>query len=183
MNPNAELLEQAASLADMGHLSEARDFVRQAIENDDRDAEAWYALTQLAGSDTERRKAIYQLWSLDPNHPEANYLLDKLKAGTLPPLGNQAGFSSRKVKAEKHYAAYPKDYMMPAIITLVAYWVFWLVGLVMNIYFLREAGRLENETGLKQDNVGCLKALAGVYIAMPIVIIIFVVIIIILTEM
>jgi len=173
MNPNDMLLERAASLADMGQLGEARSLVKEALKNDNRDAEAWYALTQLAGSDAERRKAIYQLWAIDPNHPEANYLLDKLKAGTLPPLDSSPALGSRKVKAEKHYEAYPKDYMMSAIATMLAYWIFWVIGLGMNLYYLNEARRLEQETGIQQEHVGCLKALAGFYIALPIGAIIF----------
>jgi hypothetical protein len=171
MNPNNDLLDQAASLADMGRLSEARALVKQALQNDDRDTEAWYALIQLAENDMERRKAIYQLWSLDPNHPEANFLLDKLKAGTLAPLDGKAAFGSRKVQADKKPAKgiAPKDYLMPAIYTLLAYWFIWFVGLGLNLYYLNEAGRLQGETGIRQENVGCLKALAGVYIALPLI--------------
>lgn len=175
MNPNAELLDRAAIFAEEGNYNAAYSLVKQAIKNDDRDPDAWYALTQLTTSDAERRKAIYQLWAIDPNHPEANFMLDKLKAGTLPPLSNKPTLGTRKMKmAEKNYANsyHPKDYMMPAIYTMVAYWFFWIVGLGMNIYYLNQAKRLERETGTAQENVGCLKALAGVYIALPIVAII-----------
>jgi hypothetical protein len=186
MNPNVELLERAASLAELGNYDAARSLVKQALGNNNRDPDVWYALAQLAASDTERRKAIYQLWAIDPNHPEANYLLDKLKAGTLPPLDSQPNLGTRKTKtAEKNqFTAYyaPKDYMMPAIFTLVAYWVFWIVGLGLNLYFLNEAQRLERETGMKQENAGCLKALAGVYVGLPLVAIVFAVLIIIFAN-
>jgi tetratricopeptide (TPR) repeat protein len=185
MNHNAELLERAASLAELGNYDAAREVVKEALKNNDRDPDTWYALTQVAESDAERRKAIYQLWAIDPHHPEANFMLDKLKAGTLPPLANKPRLRTGKTKtAEKNYAnsSYAKDYMMPAIYTMVAYWVFWLVGLGMNLYFLNEANRLERETGTKQDNVGCLKALAGVYIALPLVAIVFAVLVIFLAN-
>lgn len=185
MVSNAELLEHASALVDMGKISEAHGLVKQALENDNRDAEAWYALVQVAENDAERRKAIYQLWSIDPNHPEANYLLDKLKAGTLPPIGTQTSLGSRKVKFSDDYrgkAYYTKDYMMPAIVTMLAYWFIWFVGLGFNLYFLNEARRLEQETGIRQENVGCLKALAGFYIGLPLVVLVFVFVIILFSH-
>lgn len=172
MNTNTELLERAASLAELGNFDAARSLVKRAIDNNDRDPDAWYALTQLTTSDAERRKAIYQLWAIDPNHPEANFMLDKLKAGTLPPLSSKPTLGTRKTKmAGKNDANsyHPKDYMMPAIFTMVAYWFFWIVGLGLNLYYLNQANRLERETGIKQENVGCLKSLALVFIGLPIV--------------
>src|SRR6185369_143233 len=56
---------------------------------------AWQALIELAATDAERRKAIYQFWALEPENPEANRLLDKLKAGKLAPIDEKFGFSSR----------------------------------------------------------------------------------------
>lgn len=169
MDYNAELLEKAAIFADEGNYDAAHSLVKQAIKNDDRDPDAWYALTQLTRSDRERRKAIYQLWAIDPHHPEANFMLDKLKAGTLPPLDSKPILGTHKTKIAAKKSDYPKDYLKPAIYTMVAYWFFWIVGLGLNFYFLNQARRLERETGIEQENVGCLKALAGVYIALPIV--------------
>jgi hypothetical protein len=48
---------------------------------------------------------------------------------------------------------------VPAIFTLIAYWLFWFIGLALNLYFLRDAQKLYNATGQKQPNVGCLHAM------------------------
>ena len=173
-NPsNADLLQQAATLASDGKPREARSLVKQAIRNDRHDAVAWWALTQLASSDAERRHALDEVLALEPENPHALHMRDQLAAGTLSHI-DQTGSSRPNVKPYATFNAKigyvePKDYLVPALVTLVLYWLFWIAGLGFNIYYLRDARKLEAATGEKQKNVGCLKALMGFYVALPLI--------------
>lgn len=50
-----------------------------------------------------------------------------------------------------------KSYTTSAFITLVAYWLAWLPGLVLNIVWLREARENERIAGQTLPGVGCLR--------------------------
>lgn len=50
-----------------------------------------------------------------------------------------------------------KSYTTSAIITLIAYWVMWLPGLILNVIFLREARANERIAGHSLPGVGCLR--------------------------
>jgi hypothetical protein len=172
-NPsNQELLQQASELSDVGKRREARSIIKQAIRNDSRDVEAWWALTYLATSDAERNHALKQVLNLDPNNPHALQMRDQIRAGSIQPI--DSGFSSssnRKPYQEKPDYGFmqSKDFLPSAIITLVAYMVIWFVGLGFNIYYLRETKKLEEATGREQPNKGCLQALMWVYVYLPLI--------------
>jgi hypothetical protein len=90
-----EKLAHASELAESGNRSAARLLILEILQDESHYAPAWSALIELAANDAERRKAIYQFWALEPENPEANRLLDKLKAGKLSPIDEKAGLSSR----------------------------------------------------------------------------------------
>ncbi len=50
-----------------------------------------------------------------------------------------------------------KSYTTSAFITLVAYWLAWLPGLVLNVVWLREARANERIAGHSLPGVGCLR--------------------------
>ncbi|MCY4526941.1 MAG: hypothetical protein OXB89_10075 [Anaerolineaceae bacterium] len=50
-----------------------------------------------------------------------------------------------------------KSYTTSAFVTLVAYWLMWLPGLILNIVYLREARENERVAGHSLPGVGCLK--------------------------
>jgi len=49
-----------------------------------------------------------------------------------------------------------KSYVSSAIITLIAYAVFWLPGVIFNIMYLNEARRNQKIAGQSLPGVGCL---------------------------
>jgi hypothetical protein len=90
-----EKLAQASELAEDGDMKSARLLILELLQEAPRFTPAWEALIELAENDAERRKAIYQFWGLEPQNPEANQLLEKLKLGKLSPIDEKAGLSSR----------------------------------------------------------------------------------------
>lgn len=176
---NAAILQQASELADDGKTRQARSLVKEAIRNDRMDVEAWWALTHLAASDSERNHALKQVLALDPQNPHALHMRDQIKAGSLPSL-NIVTFRKPNYRINPKYQMDEsyigrKDYTMSAIGTLVLYMVFWIAGLGLNVYFLHEARKLEQSTGIKQQNVGCLQALLGFYVILPLAAVVLIV--------
>jgi hypothetical protein len=170
---NAELMEQAATLADEGRNREARSLVKQALRNDNRDFEAWWALTQLASSDNERNHALKEVLLRDPHNPHALHLRDQIRAGSVASLDirtyPQPEYRKNpKYRMDDSYMR-RKNYLLMATITLVCYYLFWVVGIALNIYFLYEAHRMEQTTGVRQQNVGCLQTLLAAFVGIPIV--------------
>jgi hypothetical protein len=52
-----------------------------------------------------------------------------------------------------------RDYFVPAVITLVLYFAgLYIVGLLANLYFIREANH-DEDAGVQVSNAGCLDAL------------------------
>jgi hypothetical protein len=169
---NIELLQQAAILADEGQLRAARSLVKQALRNNNHDAEAWWALTQLAANDNERNHALKEVLLREPHNPHALHLCDQIRAGSVPSLNIHTYPKPEYRKNPKHRMddSYMrrKNYMLAASATLICYYIFWIVGIALNLYFLYEAHRMEQVTGVKQQNVGCLQALLGVWVGLPI---------------
>lgn len=150
-----ERLSQAAELAEGGNLDAAHDIVLAIVETDKTHFDAWSALVELAQNDSERRNAIYKMWALRPDDPDANLLLAKLKAGSLPPLDDdEENFSSRKYKAKDGIQIEKKDYHTSAVLVSILYIFLWVIGLVFNIYFLIDANIQQKD--IQTENVGCL---------------------------
>jgi hypothetical protein len=84
-DPKQEL-ERAKELAAEGNRIAAREIVVTLTERDKSNVDAWWARVQLANSDKERRFAVYQVLALEPEHTEANWVLDQLKSGKLDSL-------------------------------------------------------------------------------------------------
>ena len=62
-----------------------------------------------------------------------------------------------------------RDYALMAVIAMFLYWVFWLPGFGMNIYFLMEARREKRETGVHPGGLGCLWWLLFFNVIVPVV--------------
>jgi hypothetical protein len=168
---NVELLQEAATLAEAGQLRAARTLVKQALHHNSSDIAAWWALTQLAANDAERNQALKELLLRDPQDPHALHLRDQIRAGSMPSLDiltyqKSTYRKNPKYRMDESYLG-RKDYLLPAIGTFIGYLLFWFAGLGLNLYFLQEARKLEQNTGIKQQHVGCLHALLGVYLVLP----------------
>lgn len=161
---NAEILNHAQMLAQDGERDAARQWVRRAIRNDESDVEAWWALAQLATSDAESRRALREVLSLDPQHLHAQHMLDQLNAGSLQ-LDNDEPINTKPDDTNAKYGIAEKDYMMPALFTLVAYFIFGFFAIALNIYFMWDARKLRAQ-GYDLRNVGCLYALLMINIGL-----------------
>ena len=178
MMDNNTLLNQASELAIDGNTTRARQLVLQAIENNNRDVEAWWALANLANSDKERERAMNRVLSLDPDHPEALHMRDKMYAGTLDSLNHPYTTTKRDYRklrqapASSFYQEAP-DYTGKAVMTLVAYFIIGIIGLAMNIYYLNEARRVERTTGTRPQGIGCLYTMLA-FVVVPVVLVLFI---------
>lgn len=85
---NTQRLLDAQRLAQEGDLWRAQEMVHEAVRQDRRDYEAWWALAQVASTERERLHAVQQVLRLRPEHPHAQLLLDQIEAGSAPPLDN-----------------------------------------------------------------------------------------------
>jgi hypothetical protein len=68
-----------------------------------------------------------------------------------------------------------RNYMFHAFVALVAYTFMWIPGLVLNIVFLNQAGKDQNETGKAPEGKGCLLWLLWVFGIIPFVTIVLLV--------
>ena len=159
---NYQLLQQASQYAENGQFDRARQLVRQAIKNDRMDVEAWWALANVASSQQERGHALQEVLRLEPNHMHALHMRDQMNAGTLdsPAPSGKAGYRSQPNDI---------DFMPKAAITLVAYFVTYFIGVLLNIYFLYDANQFRQKYGFKPENVGCLWAMLAVFLIAPMV--------------
>lgn len=56
-------------------------------------------------------------------------------------------------------AAQMKDFTTPAVVTFFLYLLFFIPGLIVNIMYLNEAGRIKKIAGRQPTGMGCLQAL------------------------
>lgn len=164
---NYNLLSQASQLAENGQFNQARQLVLQAIQNNKSDTEAWWALAHVAKTDTERHRAVREVLRLDPNHLHAQHMRDQIRAGSLESLEYPGKLADRKPQTDD-------DWMPRVLMTLVAYFVFAIVGFAMNIYFLYESKKFIRTYGFEPKNVGCLWAMLFGFIIVPLFICFFV---------
>jgi len=155
---NNTLLNKASQLAENGNYDLARKYVIQAIKNDPMDTEAWWAMAHVATTDKERNRAVSKVLELEPNHDDALLMRDKIRAGSIPPLGGTARKSHTS----------DADYMAKALVTMIAYFVTYFIGVALNIYFLYEANQFRQQNGYKPENVGCLWLMLGLAVAFPV---------------
>lgn len=67
----------------------------------------------------------------------------------------------------------PRSFVGPAFIVLVLYIVFWFVGFILNIVYLREAKNEQYATGYSPEGRGCLIALLWIMGIIPVILSIF----------
>lgn len=157
---NYTLLQQASQFAESGQFDRARQLVIQAIKNNGQDSEAWWALAQVARTDNERRRAIDEVLRLDPHHMHALHMRDQVRAGSLDSVEYPG-------KVGGHKAATNEDFMPKVAVTLIAYFVMYFIGILLNIYFLHDANKFQRVHGYKPQNMGCLWAMLVVFLIAP----------------
>lgn len=74
------LLRQGIEAAREGKKAEAREFLEQVIELDDKNEKAWFWLASVVTTDEERRVALSNVLFINPGNERAQALMDKLQA-------------------------------------------------------------------------------------------------------
>lgn len=69
--------------------------------------------------------------------------------------------------AEAPRAAEPQSYALSAVAVFLAYFCFWLPGLILNLYFLDAAKRTMRETGREPAGLGSLRGLLILFVYFP----------------
>jgi hypothetical protein len=75
------------------------------------------------------------------------------------------------VVAPASRAVEPPSYLMAAAITFVGYFLFWVPGLILNVYFLDAARRVARETRREPAGLGVLRALLILFVYVPVAIV------------
>lgn len=70
---------------------------------------------------------------------------------------------------DRRAAAAGRSYVTPALITLGLYFVLWLPGLIANLIYLAAAGADKRASGEVPQGRGCLFALFGWFVVLPLV--------------
>lgn len=150
---NYELLEQAFTLSRGGKRDEALQLIREAVNKDPRDYDAWFALAKVSNNRRERYDAVEQVLRLRPDHPQARDLRATLDARKI------SHDVKRKVNVEEGVTAH-RDYRAMAVLALAASFLVPIafVGMIVAGYFLFEEQRVRRDTGRPGENVGCLWA-------------------------
>jgi len=79
-------LEQALKARDKGQGLLAYDILRQLVQNDDRNQQAWLMLSELSPDTDSEITALENLLELNPSHNEAKLRLEKLQRFRDDPL-------------------------------------------------------------------------------------------------
>lgn len=157
---NVNLLNQSLAHLRRDDRPRARELALQAIRNNPRDDEAWWMLAKTADNEGECRQALDRALRLDPDHLHALDLLKKLDAGSWkrPYQSGRAVLApvSVSLAGVGPDGMQRQSYLPQALIVLVMYLAFWVLGFAANIYWLIDAYRYQRRTGLQAANVGCL---------------------------
>jgi len=65
----------------------------------------------------------------------------------------------------------PSSFLMAAAFTFVGYFLFWVPGLILNVYFLDGARRAKRETGREPAGLGVLRALLILFVYVPLAVV------------
>jgi hypothetical protein len=65
--------------------------------------------------------------------------------------------------------AVPPSFIMASVVTFFAYFLFWVPGLILNLYFLESARRAAREVGREPAGLGALRALLALFVYVPLV--------------
>ena len=85
---------------------------------------------------------------------------------SLPPSGNRLAVPrGRPVQGEE-----PRSYLNSAILTLVLYFVFYIIGLVANFLYLNSAKKEEARTGMQPEGKQFLVILLWVFFVVPLIV-------------
>lgn len=61
----------------------------------------------------------------------------------------------------------PPSYLMAAVVTCIGYFVFWVPGFILNVYFMDAARRTKRESGREPSGLAALRALLILFVYVP----------------
>ncbi len=73
-----QLIEQGIRLIQAGNKIKGRDLLREAVESDPGNPDAWYAYAEFCGKRDEAIYCLEQVLVLDPNYPRARETLEEI---------------------------------------------------------------------------------------------------------
>ncbi|MFW5748438.1 MAG: hypothetical protein ACOCYT_02360 [Chloroflexota bacterium] len=81
MDPiHRELLRQAVEAAKDGDIEAALDLINEVLEDDEENVQAWLLMARLTRNIDQKRVALKNVMTLDPENERARQLLDRLEA-------------------------------------------------------------------------------------------------------
>lgn len=81
-------LDNASQLIEKGEIAQARMLIKRMLQQDIENVDAWYLLIQVARDDGEKRKAAERILALQPDHLQAQQILDELEEEAIASLGD-----------------------------------------------------------------------------------------------
>lgn len=154
-----EKLTRARDLMAQKQYTEARNLLWTI--RDHPQAESWLmTIAQLGDTDAEKPKRgeFYDDQDSTPRRSRSyDDTLDE-REDSAPARGRDYDRRRGDVRVYQRLPGGSKNYLTIAIITLIAYLVFWLIGIILNLVYLGEARKLQKE-GADVQNAGCLWAL------------------------
>jgi tetratricopeptide (TPR) repeat protein len=108
-----ELMQRGRTAVQMGHAETAKACFMAVIAADDRHEAAWFGLSQVVADVKEQRICLENVLTLNPDHPEAEQLLDQLAETAVSPqptvrhrpalsLASALLYSERQVEIDNH---------------------------------------------------------------------------------
>lgn len=92
---------------------------------------------------------------------------EQQKSGASKPDGSSSSSDSAGRDAVREEVWRSKSYTGKAVLTMVAYWLGWLPGVIANFYFLSDAKRAQEIIGYSPQGKGCLQFLIWTHVYLP----------------
>jgi len=95
----------------------------------------------------------------------------KIEAKKCRHCGTWADEKAKQIMAAEASAApppaEPPSYLMASVVAFLAYFFFWVPGLILNLYFLDAARFVKRQTGREPAGLGALRALLVLFVYVP----------------
>jgi len=95
----------------------------------------------------------------------------RIEAKKCRHCGTWADEKAKQIVAAAAIAAPPPaeapSYLMASVVAFLAYFFFWVPGVILNLYFLDAAKTVKRETGREPAGLGALRALLILFVYVP----------------
>lgn len=80
-----QILMRAINLIEAGNKADGRELLRQTVQEEPLNVDAWYIYARYCGKRDIAVEALQQVLKLDPNYPNARDVLERISPETPPP--------------------------------------------------------------------------------------------------